>query len=108
MRPKGTVHLAILDAAHVLADGSKGATMRELARQACVGQDAARYTINAMRRSGALAIVGTRRVPYRNRPVSEYAIPSAGKADAVQPGQALGAVMASWFGTTPACIEDSH
>lgn len=101
MRPKGTVHLALLDAAKALSGHDYGATLRELAQHACVGASAARYTVSSMKRSGALVIVRTRRVSYRNRPVAEYAIPSPGAQDKAAGACALGAAMAAWLGQVP-------
>lgn len=98
MRPKGATHLALLDAARTLATPERGATMRELAQCACVGVAVARYMVAAMAKYGALEIVRTRRVPYRNRPVAEYALPRP-VAQSPAPGAwALGAAMASWRG----------
>jgi hypothetical protein len=98
MRPKGAVHLALLDAAQALATLDRGATMRELAQHACVGIPVARYMVAAMAKYGALEIVRTRCVPYRNRPVAEYALPRL-VAQSPAPGAwALGAAMSSWRG----------
>lgn len=72
-RPAGDVRRALLQAAVALNMGDKAPTLRELARQACVGKSAARVAVSNMRRSGALVIVRTRREAYRARPVAEYA-----------------------------------
>ena len=96
MRPKGAVHLALLDAAKALATPDRGATLRELAQYACVGDSVARYMVSAMTKHGALEIVRTRRVNYRNRPVCEYAIPRPVEQSPESGGCALGAAMASW------------
>lgn len=98
MRPKGEVHLALVDAAKALATPDRGATLRELAHHACVGTSAARRTLSNLVRSGALEIVRTRCVTYRNRPVSEYAIPLQQDQAQESGGLALGAAMASWLG----------
>lgn len=74
MRPKGEIHRALLKAVGELATPERGATLREIAARACVGVTAARYTVEYLKRSGAVVIARTRRVPYRNRPVAEYAL----------------------------------
>ena len=73
MRPAGEIRQALIQAAHDLAHSGRGATLAEIADRSCVGRDAARNCVKNMRRSGALQIVGERRVDYRNRPVAEYA-----------------------------------
>lgn len=53
-----------------------------------------------LKRSGAVVIARTRRVEYRNRPVSEYALPApeiATAADA-SPWGVLGAALTGWHG----------
>ena len=92
------MHLALLDAAKALATPDHGATLRELAEHACVGVSVARYMVAAMAKHGALEIVRTRRVSYRNRPVAEYAIPLPVEQNQVSGGGALGAAIASWRG----------
>lgn len=72
-RPAGDVRRALLQAALDLNMGDRAATLRELARAACVGQSAARIAVKNMRRDGVLSLVRTRSVAYRNRPVAEYA-----------------------------------
>jgi hypothetical protein len=72
-RPAGEVRRALLLAAIDLNMGDRAATLRELARKACVGQKAARVAVSNMRRSGALVIVRDRHESYRTRPVAEYA-----------------------------------
>lgn len=102
MRPKGEVHLALIEAVRALATPERGASLRELAAHACVGLVAARYTLHYLVRSGALVIVRTRRVPYRNRPVSEYALPLDALPDDAPMGFALAAAMSAWHaGPTP-------
>lgn len=73
MRPAGEVRQALLQAASDLATPQRAPTLRELAAHAQVGSDAARHTVQNLHRHGALQIVRTRRVHYRNRPVAEYA-----------------------------------
>jgi hypothetical protein len=73
MRPVGEIRQALIQAAYALAHDGRGATLAEIADRSCVGRDAARNCVKNMRRSGALQIVGERRVDYRNRPVAEYA-----------------------------------
>ena len=68
--------------------------MRELAAHACVGVSVAWYMVPAMAKHGALEIVRTRRVPYRNRPVAEYAIPLPVEQNQASGGWALGAAFA--------------
>lgn len=72
-RPPGDVRRALLQAALELNMGDRAATLRELARAACVGQSAARVAVSNMRRAGVLSVVRSRSVAYRNRPVAEYA-----------------------------------
>lgn len=74
MRPAGEVRIALLNAAKAACGSGQGATMRELASRACVGQKAARETIKNMVRAGVLLPVGERRVQYRNRPVLIYTV----------------------------------
>lgn len=86
MRPPGEISLAILQAASELArvddtGESRGPTLRELAHKACVGMDAARATVHNLRERGRLRRVAERRVPYRNRPVVEYAPAESSEAD---------------------------
>lgn len=77
MRPAGEVRQALLDAAQVLTTETTAPTLMELAAHSQVGSTAALFTIRNMVKSGALVIVRTRRVDYRNRPVAEYSTPSA-------------------------------
>ena len=101
MRPAGEVHLALLQAAHAIraerASTGQGATLLELAQHAKVGRDVARDTVANMKRSGALTVPRVRRVPYRNRPVSEYA-PAAPAGDGVggAADEVLRDVMVMW------------
>lgn len=73
MRPPGEIHLALLTAAHDLFTPERAPTLTELAHRAQVGNEAARRTVENMSRLGKLRKVRDRRVPYRNRPVAEYA-----------------------------------
>lgn len=83
MRPAGEVRQALLQAALDLTTPDSAPTQRELAEQAQVAYEVARGMVRDMNRGGALRIVRTRRVAYRNRPVAEYAL-----ADRTQQGQA--------------------
>ncbi len=71
-RPSGDVRQALLQAAQALATPERGATVRELAAQGCVGLAVAVHTVKHMRAAGVLRIARLRRVAYRNRPVAEY------------------------------------
>lgn len=100
MRPAGEIRQALIHAARdVVADlglPNRGATLAELADRSCVGRDAARRCVDNMRRSGALQIVGERRVDYRNRPVAEY-VPVDMDTPLVEQGWVdLGQCMADW------------
>ena len=64
MRPRGEISQALLQAAR---QGGPG-TMRDLARRACVGFDAARYTVITMAQRGELKVVGTDRIEYAGMP----------------------------------------
>jgi hypothetical protein len=67
------VRRALLQAAIDLNAPAHSPTLRELIRQARVGQSAGLNAIKNMRRVGLLVISGERRVAYRNKPVAEYA-----------------------------------
>ena len=86
MRPAGEIHLSLLKAAHTIrmerAASGQGATLTELIARSCVGYKVARDLVPKLKRRGQLEIVGTRRVPGRNRPVAEYA-PAIPKAPVV-------------------------
>lgn len=97
MRPAGEVRQALLQACAALARPDQGATLRELAARACVGLKAAERTVDHMRRAGQVHIVRTRRVPYRNRPVAEYA-PAAPLVPAQAPAQVLACALTAWVG----------
>ena len=77
---------------------SRGGTLREVAARACVGLVAARHALCYLRRSAAVVIVRTRRVPYRNKPVAEYALPDPAQAPAVTSGGGMGALLSAWGG----------
>lgn len=91
MRPAGDVRLALLCAAHELTQPGRGPTLEELARKACVGQGAARRTVDNLCRAGELRIARRRVVSYRNRPVAEYEVAAPDVADIVPLGQLLAA-----------------
>lgn len=97
MRPAGEVRQALLQACAALARPQQGATLRELAHGAGVGLDAARRTVFEMRRAGQVHIVRTRRVPYRNRPVAEYApvVPAPAQQP---PARELARALMAWVG----------
>ena len=94
-RPCGEVRQALMRSACELvptirersSGAHKGATLKELAAAACVGNDAALHTVKNMVRGEELEVVGFRDVEYRNKPVAEYA-----------PRQASGVVDASQYG----------
>jgi hypothetical protein len=102
-RPRGELHVALLQAVGELATHERGATMREAAARASMGVAAARSTMRNMVRAGTVVIARTRRVPYRNRPVAEYALPCAapganGGARCSATASALDALGAAWLG----------
>ena len=85
-RPAGEVRQALLRAAGALVDELRatgapfrGPTLQEIRARANLGRVDARTCIQNCTRSGALQIVGERRVSYRNRRVAEYA-PGCGMA----------------------------
>jgi len=96
MRPVGEIHEALLDAARRLVTPDRAPTLMELAQHAQVGMQAARDTVPKMKRHGALRIVRTRRVDYRNRPVAEYA-PAEGSDAGPGAGVDLGQALAAWM-----------
>ena len=97
MRPAGEIRQALLQACKALARPEQGPTLRELAAHARVGIDAATDTVKNMRRAGDLHVPRTRRVPYRNRPVAEYA-PKPAPCPAAAPCRAapLTAALRAW------------
>ncbi|WP_108016555.1 hypothetical protein [Acidovorax sp. CF316] len=72
-------------------------TLREMAHGACVGQQAARNTVAAMRRAGQIAPLQEREVDYRNRKVLEY-VPAAMVPPAAPGAAALGHALLAWKG----------
>lgn len=93
-RPVGEVRKALLKAVDELATDDKAPTLQELAQHACVGMKSARMTIQNLKRCGALAIARPRRVPYRNRPVAEYAPTS--RIQSAQHGFDFSALTHAW------------
>lgn len=76
MAAVGEIRNAVIQAVrHIVAESQpgRGATLAEIAERSGVGQDALRNNLPKIKASGALQIVGYRRVGYRNRPVAEYA-----------------------------------
>ncbi|MNL62046.1 hypothetical protein D3C87_1860280 [compost metagenome] len=63
----------LLKAAEALTTKDKSPTLLEMACHAKVGFMDARRTVSNMNRARVLVVVRTRKVPYRNRPVAEYA-----------------------------------
>lgn len=100
MRPAGEISTAILTAATRLvreeAGQRRGPTLQELAQHACVGIQAARRTVDNMRRAGKLEPVAQRKVDYRNRPVAEYAPAQALPEDDDQPFFDVASVFTAW------------
>lgn len=94
MRPAGEIRQVLLTAVGELVTSDRGPTLAELAKHTQVGAEAARRTIDNMKRHGALRIVRHRQVAYRNRPVAEYALNDA-PGDPVG-GVDLGAVLRVW------------
>ncbi|MBY0455243.1 MAG: hypothetical protein K2Q11_10245 [Burkholderiaceae bacterium] len=74
MRPSGEVRAALQAACEKLAQPDQGVTMREMAAAACVGVDAARRTVDNMRRAGQIAVVGKRLSTHCDKPVLQYAL----------------------------------
>jgi DNA-binding transcriptional regulator YhcF (GntR family) len=95
MRPAGEIREALLAAARELLTPDQGPTLQELAERAQVGREAARRTVDNMKRHGHLRVVRTRRVAYRNRPVAEYA-PAQVISEASEGFVDLGAAVAGW------------
>lgn len=93
MRRAGEVRLALLRAAVALSTPDRAPTQRELAECAGVSYGATRQTVRDMVRAGVLRVARTRRVPYRNRPVAEYA-PAAGRVEPASAG--FGLLQAVW------------
>jgi hypothetical protein len=93
------VNLALMAAAEALVTPDQAPTLRELAAHACVGVVAARRTTSNLCRAGKLHIVRTRCVPYRNRPIAEYAAVHVNTEE----GVSLGTVLTLW-GRSPFAI----
>lgn len=91
MRPAGDIRHALLKAAHELKQQGHQPTLRDLAAHAQVGVQAATTTVKNLRRSGLLAVVGDRRVAYRNKPVAVYDVP-----EQQAPFVDLAAVITAW------------
>lgn len=68
MRPAGDIRKALLDA----VQAAPGRTLQELAGHTCVGLDAARRTLDNLRRAGVVQRGPDKVVGYRNRPVATY------------------------------------
>lgn len=73
MRPVGEIRQALLTAASSLMAQGEKPTLQAMAQFAQVGRDAARRTVDNMRRAGHLVIVDEMEVDYRNKPVAVYA-----------------------------------
>ena len=97
MRPAGDPRLALLKAAADLTTAARSPTQRELIARSCVGREAARRTVDNMKRTGLLVVVRYRKVDYRNKPVAEYA-PKEGIAIPESTAAEWSAVFAKWVG----------
>ncbi len=95
MRKAGDSRLALLKAAADLTTAARSPTMREMAARACVGRDAAKRTVDNMKRAGLVVVVRQRKVDYRNRPVDEYA-PKEGVTVPEATAAEWNAVFGSW------------
>lgn len=84
MRPAGEIRQALMAAALAMTASNQTPTQRELAERAGIPYTQTRSTVREMVRGGALQIVRTRRVAYRNRPVAEYA-PASGRPSVAAP-----------------------
>lgn len=96
MRPAGEISLAIEQAVEQLWTPERSPTLGEIAdhlMKVGVAFDAIRNTVPKMKRYGRLVICGQRKVPKRNRPAAEYALPhqvnAANEADFVGLSQAM-------------------
>ena len=87
MRPAGEVRKVLMDAVRI----KPGSTLQELAMHAQVGIEAARRTVDNLRRSGAIVRGPARVVTYRNRPVATW-LPAAND-DSLRD---IAAVMRAW------------
>lgn len=73
MRPVGEISQKLLAAIDALTTPDCAPTLQELAAHAGVALGVACQTLKDMKRYGRVCSPRTRRVPYRNRPVAEYA-----------------------------------
>ena len=93
MRPAGEISLALLKAVERLWTPERGPTLAELAEATGWPKSIASQTLKDMKRYGRLLICGDRKVPGRNRPAAEYALPhqihAANEADFVGLSQAM-------------------
>jgi hypothetical protein len=96
MRPAGDVAHALLNAAAELASPGHGGTLRELAARACVGRQVAGYMVPQLKNRGLLEVVAERAVPYRNRPIFEYAPAQTGQTPATAAGNSWRLMQDAW------------
>lgn len=89
--------MALIRAVGELATLDSGPTLREVAARACVGVHAARIALQDLRRYDHVVIARTRRVPYRNKPVAEYALPHAAPGSEGA-GNGMAALLSAWSG----------
>ena len=75
MRPAGYFSQLLLQALEKLAAPDRGVTLQELAEHTQIGKQIVRNLIPKMKLHGRIRISGERRVPGRNRPAAEYALP---------------------------------
>ncbi|WP_302409307.1 hypothetical protein [Comamonas kerstersii] len=96
MRPAGEVSQSLLAAVDQLATPERAPTLQEIAAKSGVALDVARQTLKDMKRHGRVFSPRTRKVPYRNRPVAEYArhMPMAAAANEAASG--LSVLMSAW------------
>lgn len=95
MRAPGDVNAALLQACHVLMRADQAPTMREMARRARVGRQAAKVALANMCRAGVLRIVRRRAVDYCSRPVAEYMPTDLSEHERSGP-QVLAMALATW------------
>lgn len=93
MRPRGEYRSVLFDA---LSTGP--APCRELAERACVGVDAARYTLDNMRRASEVSVT-YQRVTGVKRPVPVYELAKRQASAAAAPvaANALQAALGGWW-----------
>lgn len=94
MRPAGEIRKALLAAAST----APGSTLQELASRASVGVEAARRTVDNLRRCGAIVRGPDKVVAYRNRPVATWMPPSSVSAQAANDSSIhqLAAALRAW------------